>query len=468
MVGRKAIAVVLLVFLGIQFLFILKDKPLMWDEATYIGMGKYVFSFGNVGIWEEIRPFGLPLVLGVLWKAGFGVVYSLRFLSLMFSAAVILVSYLVARQFMSRHMSAISAAFVGFSPVFFTGAFDVLTDIPSLFFAMLAVYFFLKDKPYLSGISAFLAFFFRFPHFLIIISIFLAYFVIERKEGFGKSIRFLSPVLLLTAVFLFVNSLLYGFSAFSQPFFLASSHQNNAVYAADGLLNNLFYYFIVALRENVLLLFFLPGIFFALKKKRMMVIILAVLVYLSYFTFIVNKQERFFIAFIPFFSILSAYWIECSLRFLSSRNKAISWSFIAVLLLIVVSVGTGTYFRLAGHYNWLLDKSPDMGVYGFFSGKNATVLTTDPVFSAYSDTAKFIHYYSNPDDSLKEYEANSGKADFVVYTPDYYPCDRFGPECEAKKRILFERVISENTLIINKTVEGRQFYIFSSNAIIAS
>ena len=31
-----------------------------WDEAVYLGMGKYIYSGGAIGLFEEIRPLGLP------------------------------------------------------------------------------------------------------------------------------------------------------------------------------------------------------------------------------------------------------------------------------------------------------------------------------------------------------------------------------------------------------------------------
>ena len=39
-----------------------------WDESVYMGMGKYIYSNGQIGLWEDIRPIVLPLILGLFWK----------------------------------------------------------------------------------------------------------------------------------------------------------------------------------------------------------------------------------------------------------------------------------------------------------------------------------------------------------------------------------------------------------------
>ncbi len=462
--GKWAVFLMILAFFAIQLVFMEKYKPLMWDEATYIGMGKYIYSAGNVGIWEEIRPLGLPLLLGLMWKIGLGTFFSYKLLALLFSVGTLYVAFLIGRRFMRPEMAAFSAAILGFAPIFFTSATDILTDIPSLFFSLLAVYFFMENKPVFSGISAFFAFFFRFPHFLIVISIIISLFLYEKRAFLSKCIRFLVPFILLMVIFIFFNALAYGFSAIAMPFLLASSHQGNEVYAVNGFLNNLFYYLIHALWENVLLLFFVPGIVFAVKKKKPLVLVIALFAYLSYFTIIANKQDRFFIAFIPFVSLLSVYWIESSVEFAKRHGRFFAYSFALILAFVVIVSFVGVYFRLNGHYQWLSDQESNVtGVYGFFSGKNAEVLTSDPIFSAYSDSSRFIHYYSNPQDAIQKYEANKGTADFVVYTPDFYPCERFGPECEEKKQFLFERIKADNQLILNRTSDGRQFYIFSAS-----
>ena len=38
---------VLFIFVGMKLMYLSKAHPMGWDEAVYIGMGKYFYSGGN-------------------------------------------------------------------------------------------------------------------------------------------------------------------------------------------------------------------------------------------------------------------------------------------------------------------------------------------------------------------------------------------------------------------------------------
>ncbi|MBI2134256.1 glycosyltransferase family 39 protein [Candidatus Woesearchaeota archaeon] len=425
-------------------------------------MGKYLFSSGNIGLWEEIRPYGLPVVLGFLWKIGLSSILWYRLLAVLFAAGAVYLVFRIGDELVGETFGLFSAVLLAFSPLFFSSAPDIMTDLPSVFFSLAAVYFFLKGNMHVSGLFAFLAFFFRFPHFMVAVSIVIACFF--TKDALGRASRFLLPFVFLMGVFFAVNFWAYGDMA--KPLFSAASHQGNEVYAVDGVWDNFAYYFLKVPLQNIFLIFFLPGMVFSLRDRRFFVLSIAAFFYILYFTVIINKQERFLLSFLPFLVILSAFWAWHSYKLIKMKLK-LSFVVFAVCLGFVLAVGfLGAYWKIEGHYKWLLDEEPEVqGVYAFFSSVNGTVLTSDPVFSAYSDTAKFLHYYSNPYDSFGEYEASKGRADYVVYTPDFYPCGEFGPDCELKKHMLFERINAENVLVLDRTVEGRRFYIFERKTI---
>ena len=47
-------------FFLLQLPSVLNRRP-GWDESVYVGIGKYFASGGAVGLYEPIRPPGLPL-----------------------------------------------------------------------------------------------------------------------------------------------------------------------------------------------------------------------------------------------------------------------------------------------------------------------------------------------------------------------------------------------------------------------
>ena len=58
----------------VRIFYISLDHPLWWDSHVYIGMGKYLFSGGEKGVWESFRPLIHPLILGSIWKLKLNVV----------------------------------------------------------------------------------------------------------------------------------------------------------------------------------------------------------------------------------------------------------------------------------------------------------------------------------------------------------------------------------------------------------
>ena len=47
---RRDIVAVLIGSLLMRAFFLLEEHPIWWDGAVYIGMGKYIASFGEMGL----------------------------------------------------------------------------------------------------------------------------------------------------------------------------------------------------------------------------------------------------------------------------------------------------------------------------------------------------------------------------------------------------------------------------------
>ena len=65
-------------------------------------MGKYIYSLGHSGLWETIRPPGLPLLIGTLWKLRLPYVFFSEITALLFAAGTIAMSYLIASKLFSK------------------------------------------------------------------------------------------------------------------------------------------------------------------------------------------------------------------------------------------------------------------------------------------------------------------------------------------------------------------------------
>ena len=116
------------------FLVQIQDYPVMWDESSFIAIGKFIYSSGQSGIWEDIRPPGLPLLLGFFWKVGLGNVFVYRAIGFLSALGVLFLTYLLGKEFMRPHFAALSAILVAFSPVFFLYSKIMMSDVISSFF----------------------------------------------------------------------------------------------------------------------------------------------------------------------------------------------------------------------------------------------------------------------------------------------------------------------------------------------
>ena len=179
---KGGLAVAVLFLCTSIFLF---NSDIWWDSAVYIGMGKYLFSLGNVGLWEPARPLVLPFFLGLFWKLGFNAVIFGRILEVGFSAGCLCLTYLIGKNVFNEKIGLLSAFLLAFSPSFLFYSSTILTGIPSTFFALLSVYFLIKKNYFFSGLFVGLSFMTRFLQLfvLLVIVLFLNHMRNKLPEG---------------------------------------------------------------------------------------------------------------------------------------------------------------------------------------------------------------------------------------------------------------------------------------------
>jgi len=103
------LCLILLFFLLVKILHLLEQKGVSWDSAVYIEMGKYIFSFGKIGLWEPARALVWPIFLGFLWKIGLNPIIFGRITGLIFSLGCIYLVYLIGRKVFNEKIALLSA-----------------------------------------------------------------------------------------------------------------------------------------------------------------------------------------------------------------------------------------------------------------------------------------------------------------------------------------------------------------------
>src|SRR3989338_4217094 len=65
---HKLFLSIFLLFAVLKIFSLFVAQDIWWDSSVYVGMGKYIYSLGEAGLWESSRPLIWPLILGFFWK----------------------------------------------------------------------------------------------------------------------------------------------------------------------------------------------------------------------------------------------------------------------------------------------------------------------------------------------------------------------------------------------------------------
>jgi asparagine N-glycosylation enzyme membrane subunit Stt3 len=493
--------IVVFFFVRMFFLFTRYHMP-VWDEAVYLGIGKYIYSSGISGLWESIRPLGLPIITGLYWSFGLDQMFFSELTAVIFSVGTIFVTYLIGKKVFDKNAGIIAAVLVAIFPVFFYYSGIIMTEIPSTFFVLLAIYLFIENRLILAGIASGIAFMFKFPQgiiFPILAFMLTVKYLTDNKAGKSKTyfqiladksfiadmLRLVLPFLIISFAFFVFNYHTYApystslIEAAFKPLIIGGAHQNNIYQGVLGQtleshLYNAFYYFIIILKNSPFL--FLSLIAFIVlyfkdklyKNEKIALIFLSLIIYLTYYSYIIIKQERFTIMFMPFLCIISSYLFLQAMN--SSKKSVIAMASYMILLSILLFSAVFAINTDSRYYAWQNDKSLEPKIvnefYQYFetSGNGSQIegpiLTTDPVFAAYSDK-RFIPLYDTTKGSgyINSWESNI-RANAVVYVNSSFPCFDYDHECILNRNIHYYEILKRNVLVYNSSSGKVNYEIF--------
>ena len=509
------ISIIIIAFLSIRLFALFKFHEFFWDESVYIGIGKYIFSAGTVGLWETIRPPVLPVMLGFLWKLGLDITVWSEVIMVLFSMGLLLITYRIARHYMTASYAAASVFILAITPIFFGFSSRVMTGIPGTFFAMLALYYYLKRRHlFLVGVAAGFAMLTRFPLLLMIVavamlmavdwfikhvqtrrSIVTRKIVEARKRNLLKgATSFSAGILLLLTPYLIFNLVYYSDSASNaihaafRPFFLAFQHQSNVHESVFGSMQNLMFYpagifidnplyalsligilasvYIIFIREGSRISFMKSGISYSENYMRHLTLLVPLILLLAYFTFIVNKQLRFSIAFLPILAIYSGYGLMVLLRSLRISIDRV-WLKNALIVMIFLAAIPPLALVMTGDvqiYHYLPESMPlpieDLCI-GRVSGMPSPILTSDPTCMAYVDVL-MVPYYQDLVEGPAVYDQWLPRSASLIYHTGIYPCMDGDMDCYRQNDIFFNRIKDENMMTGKMDFYGTEYYFFAT------
>ena len=460
--NKRPVVYILLISLIVRLLYLLADHPLWWDSHVYIGMGKYILSVGQFGIWESFRPLVHPTLIGTLWKAGIDPIFGGKCLDLIFSLIAILLLFKISDKIFNRKIAIISSLIFSLTPVFIMHTGLILTEPLALTLGLLGIYISLDNKKkwslFFSGISLGLAFLTKFTMGIFFAAILIG--LLLKKEQMILKIKGLSLIFLGFALSIipYMAFNYFRYPNLFEPFISGSWIVTTSIWLYG---NGYTYYLRNFFLTNPLYLFFFPYLYYFFKEKewrnnnKTTFVLISVLT-LIYFTFFVPRKEtRYLLIAIPFMAIA----VSQSLRILHNRLKLakrpVMWpqSFIVLIVLLLL-------VPMPANLNF--EKAPDFKqeINGIIAENNitGTVLTSDPSFVSFLDHP--ITTLDGTEFAEIKYNASYGKYELLFINSCDLPCPPGDKGCVKEINDFLNKVELENKVEFSKKNKKCSYKIY--------
>jgi len=440
--------------------YIMLDYPLWWDSHIYLGMGKYVFSGGKIGIWENFRPLVHPLMLGFFWKMGLNSIMIGKGLDLLFSLLSVYLVYKIGDKVYSKEVGLFASTLFSFTPIFIIFSGLVLTEPLTLFLGLWGIYFFFKDSHliynYFSGLFLGLAFLTKFPQG----GLFLACLVVILIYRKGWKDKICSGALLTGGFFtLVLPYLILNYFLYHNPFlpFLTGSEIINTSVWAYG--SGIWYYPLEFFGKNPLYLLFFPALYFFFKQKcwkdaSTSLFLLITFLFFSYFSYLSRKEVRYMIFALPFLALIVGNLVAQTYQGINSSTKKVlkKRAFIFLFLLfLLLPLPTSLHIeRMPTFEREINQVITEKGLKG-------TILTSDPAFVSFLDQP--IVTLNGMEFAPKIYSEQKGKYQLLFINDCDLSCDPADNLCKMNREQLLQEISFENKVHLQTQFKNCTYYI---------
>jgi hypothetical protein len=444
----------------IYFILILIKIPLYsdmwWDSAVYVEMGKYIMSGGISGLWEDSRPLVWPIILGTAWKIGLNPIVWGKIITYLMGAATIILTYFIGKETFGKKTGLIASILLAFTPIFFLTNAQLLSELPSTFFAILGVYLFIKKKYFISGLIMGIAFMTRFlqMYTLMILLVFIAIIYYKKEKQIIKNcISFISGSLIFTLPYLILNTILY-----KNPLYPFIIQGYLARYTGWMWWEPMSFYFTGLLKENYLFIFALIGAIIIIKNrnKKQLAILSILALYAIFYSIIAHKEMRFLISLLPYLFLAAAYGIVKLTDMVLVRKARIPA--IALLLLAFMIMAFPQYKAWSRseiyepYYEYLNSFEENEGIW-----------ITNPLFILETNKkAEPIYYWTFDAERAREMQEKMSGAKHILLNGCDIPCQPWNEECPEEKQNFISMIQENFEQIYHKENNGCDYYIFAT------
>ena len=402
------LAAVLVAFFVAQLASVI-NRPPGWDESVYIGIGKYFASAGTAGLYEPIRPPGLPLLTGLAWLIGDPVPIS-RFMALLGALGLIVAVWWLARDLGGLAAANIGAALLAVTPIFAREATSILTEVPAALLGTLALAAVIRRKVVMAGLLTAAAFVTRFAAglFLPVALVYLA----ARRDWRGLGLHAIAFAV-AAAPYLLANARFHG-SALG-PLVEAARYAANPENSVQGTWQNLTFYPALFL-TNPLLIVAVAGL-----RRDTLAVAIAAIVPLAFHTWIASKEAIYFILPLPFIAVLAGVGVA---RILHALPGKVVWATRPALVALTLAVTLPAAAlalgpeRAHGH----------PGAYAAVAALPGPVLTSDPRIVTVSNKLAIPFYQTHSSvNGNVVFKEREGEARVALLLLDAFGC---GHDCD--------------------------------------
>ncbi len=380
--------IILAVALIIRLMFAFGWHEIWWDAGVYVGMGKYLFSGGENGLWEHIRPPFVPIILGLFWKIGLDPALFGRLFEILLMLGIVWLTYQLARYWWDEKVAILASLIIAVSPIFYYLSFHQYTEIPHVFFALLALWLFTKEKYYWSGLAVGLAYISKFTAGIFIIVI-IAALVFSKKKKIMPALAGFATII--------IPYILYSWIAYGSPLATTAAAQDaiSKVLGCNVLRYRPWWYYgwWLVFSETVLHFMAVPGLYALYKRWRKQHILYALSLVLpaAYLIQIHCHDYRYLTLILPFAAMLTALGIVWIYDLLKTKNK---WVF-AIIAIILGLWMLNTSIRY--YYENELQQPDEVAerYFGYVQDKQISgeIWTANPIIATYIDTKLEKIYY---------------------------------------------------------------------------
>ncbi len=461
-IDRHPLLILILISLTIQLLYLSFRFPLWWDSQVYVGMGKFLASQGEAGIFEIFRPPLLPLILGGLWKIGFNLLVAGPILDLFFSLMVTILTLRIGTKIFNQNVGFYAGLLVCLNPIFLMHTGLILTEPLAMFLALVAIYLIVAEKSesisygrfFTIGIITALSFLAKFPQGLLLPAI--IFIIIISKRPIPLKIKQSASVaggfLLLIIPYLWINEVYFNDPL--APLKTGSWIVTTATWLyGEGITYYISHFFLLS---PVFFLFFVYVWYFVREKRdfeekfesRSLVLVVFSILIIAYFLTVPRKEPRYLVTIVPALAILSAAVVEKWYYSLKRMEKPMLYP---SALIIICVIGTLIFVPQALSLDSSTDSSAEIQQMLEEHSTTKAILTNDPSPASLTDNK--IILFGGMDTAMAAYEAYATESGLIMVNDCNFICSLNDAVCEMEKELLLKRIKEENQKIFHKTVK---------------